>query len=112
MLFFIAFLVLCLSDTIRAHDNFVTEPPSSGDDIIPRTILINYIKKYIINDKVYISLVLGLSQKQQSHIRNWVINDVTRSEIVYDIAQTLGSTACDNTNAFNIIFIKDSESLK
>lgn len=115
MIFLAVFIIFYLSSSCGSCNKFMIEQSSDDDAIILRKILMNYLTKYISDDRIFISVVIGPSEKQpnQFHLNffEWFLNDLTSSNFAYSLLYKLDNTTCDIRSAFNLIFVRDSESL-
>lgn len=98
---------------------FATHSPCnqsmSNEHIILSDILSEYIKKYLADEQMFISVDLASSKKDQNYFQGDffgnLFNDQHLTEFTHNIFNNVNNPTFDRRTAFNLILIDDSKLL-
>ena len=114
--FFPYFLFVCTGCAVALFTNFDIQTNESTDTIVLSQIISNYIRQYLSEKTIFISLVHVASKKNLLHFHEELITNLFYSSNLTDFSYNSGSTLIARhrlrRQAFNIVFIDDTNALR
>lgn len=121
MTFFQIILLLSVHNKCGAliwEKNFEIGQTVTDDSVILGEVITNYLIRYFSEDSVFVSIVLGPSTKCRGdrHFHQDFFNELfdnpKLTEFSHNVLDKMDASALDRRNAFNLILVEDSNSLK
>lgn len=110
------FLLVCTGCTLALTTNFEIQADELNDAVILSHIISNYIRQFLSNESIFISLVHVSSNGNLSRFHDELITNLFFHSNLTDFSYTSGKALIDRhrrwRQAFNIILINDTISLR
>lgn len=113
------YLLICATSIgfiLSSRSYFEIEQSNTDDSVILGEIVTNYLIKYFRDEQIYVSIVLPPSKYDQFNFQEDLFVNLFDSPQLTEFASStlerLDNTVQDHRNAFNMILIDDSESLR
>lgn len=107
--------VLCIKCSILKYE--ISEMAETNETVsIPIEIISNYLLKYLNDENVFLSISAASSNGDQKYVQEILLTNLLKNSMLsnfsYDILSNINRTRQGNRNAFNLIFVDGSDSLK
>ena len=116
---FLRILLICtisIGFALSSRSHFEIEQSNTDESVILGEIITNYLIKYFSDKQIYVSIVLAPSKFDKFNFQeDFFVNlfdNPQLTEFAFSNLDSLDNTVQDHRNAFNMIFVDDSESLR
>lgn len=99
------------------HENkFHVKQSIADESVVLGGIIDQFLTKYFSENKFFISIILGVSKKENNHFQDDFFNELFDNPVLtnlpHNILNKLDRSVQDHRNAFNLVLTEDSESLE
>lgn len=110
------FLFVCTGCALALPRNFESQLKESNDTVVLSQIISNYIRRYLSNESIFISLIHASSDRNlldfHEHLTTNLFHNPNLTHFSYYIGIDLISRRILRRRAFNVILIDDTNLLK
>lgn len=108
--------VLCTAHAFDSEQyNFEIETRVGDNSVVLSSIISNFLIKYFGGERIFVSLILSSSRKEQYYFEEDFFNDLfddpVLKEFAYNVLDKLDETIHTQRNAFNLIIVDDCQTL-